>query len=130
MSTFIARFSGPSTTHRIKIKYCGLCESVCSHMDTLTIGRKNSPARFIILDTLLQWMSPEVFLLFLPSRSCLKHVLGTRLPRLRTLLLTMSVWHVSEQSSSCWIVYNFVRSILPILEMMPGITFYDFLIKW
>ena len=128
LATFIGRFSGPST-HRLKIKYCGLCESVCTRMDTLTIGRKNSPARFIVLDTLLQWMSPKVFFLFLPSRSCLTCFRYQGLARLRTLLLTISIWHVSEQSSSCWIVYNFVRSILPTLEMMPCITFYDFLIS-
>ena len=58
LATFIARFSGPSF-HRIKIKYCVLCESVCSRTDTLTI-RKDSPARYIILDILLQWMSPRV----------------------------------------------------------------------
>jgi hypothetical protein len=107
LATFIARFSGPST-HRIKIKYCGLCESVCSHMGILTI-RKNSPPCFIILDTLLQWMSPKVFFLFLLSRS--------RLTCFRYQGPMISIWHVSEQSSSCWIVYNFVRSILPILDM-------------
>ncbi|KAF8806096.1 hypothetical protein BYT27DRAFT_7141632 [Phlegmacium glaucopus] len=58
LATFIARFSGPST-HRIKTKYCVLCESVCSRTDTLTI-RKDSPTRYIILDILLQWMSPRV----------------------------------------------------------------------
>jgi len=58
LATFIARFSGPST-HRIKIKYCILCESVCSRMDNLTI-RKDSPARYIILDVLIQWMCTNV----------------------------------------------------------------------
>ena len=67
LATFIARFSGPST-HRIKIKYCSLCESVCSRIDTLTI-RRDSPARYIILDILLQWMSPRVRHSFFPSKS-------------------------------------------------------------
>lgn len=61
LAACIARFSGPSTD-RIKIKYCGLCESVCSRIDTLTL-RKDSSARYIILDILLQWMSPRVCLL-------------------------------------------------------------------
>ena len=67
LATFIARFSGPST-HRIKIKYCALCESACSRTDTLTI-RKDSAARYIILDNILQWMSSKVRFLCSPSRS-------------------------------------------------------------
>ena len=58
LATCITRISGPSTD-RIKIKYCGICESVCSRMDSLTL-RKESPARYIIIDILLQWMSPRV----------------------------------------------------------------------
>ena len=65
LATFLARFSGPAF-HRIKIKYCVLCESVCSRTDTLTI-RKDSPARYIILDILLLWMLPRVGFTFLPS---------------------------------------------------------------
>ena len=45
------------------------------------------------------------------------------------LFLTISTWHVFERSSSCWTVYNFVHTILPILEMMPFITFHDFSIN-
>ena len=63
LATCITRISSPSTD-RIKIKYCGICESVCSRMDSLTI-RKESPARYMILDILLQWMSESVcFLAF------------------------------------------------------------------
>jgi hypothetical protein len=58
LANCITRISGPST-ERIKIKYCGICESVCSRMDSLTL-RKESPARYIILDILLQWMSARV----------------------------------------------------------------------
>jgi hypothetical protein len=79
LATCIARFSGPSTD-RIKIKYCGLCESVCSRIDTLTL-RKDSPARYIILDILLQWMSPRVCLLSFCFSSLafpLKDTIGTR----------------------------------------------------
>jgi hypothetical protein len=65
LAIFLARFSGPAC-YRIKIKYCILCESVCSRTDTLTI-RKDSPARYIILDILLLWMSPRVRLPFMPS---------------------------------------------------------------
>ncbi|KAF8165773.1 hypothetical protein B0H34DRAFT_794124 [Crassisporium funariophilum] len=56
LANFIARFSGPSS-YRIKIKYCVLCESACSRTDTLTI-RKDSSARYGILDIILQWMTP------------------------------------------------------------------------
>jgi hypothetical protein len=66
LAIFLARFSGP-TSYRIKIKYCILCESVCSRMDTLTI-RKDSPARYIILDILLIWMSQKVRLPFIPFK--------------------------------------------------------------
>ena len=62
LAACITRISGPSTD-RIKIKYCGICESVCSRMDSLTL-RKESPARYIILDILLQWMSARVCFLF------------------------------------------------------------------
>ena len=69
LASFIARFSGPST-HRIKIKYCALCESVCGRSDTLAI-RRDAISRYTILEILLQWMSPTVYFLFLLSRSCL-----------------------------------------------------------
>ena len=62
LATCITRIYGPSTD-RIKIKYCGVCESVCSRMDSLTL-RKESPARNIVLDILLQWMSTRVSCLF------------------------------------------------------------------
>ena len=65
LAIFLARFSGPASYH-IKIRYCNLCESICNRTDTLTI-RKDSPARYIILDVLLQWMSPRVRLSFIPS---------------------------------------------------------------
>ena len=65
LAIFLARFSGPAS-YRMKIKYCILCECVCSRTDTLTI-RKDSPARYVILDILLLWMSPKVRLPFIPS---------------------------------------------------------------
>ena len=43
--------------------------------------------------------------------------------------LTISIWHVFERLSSCWTVCNFVHKILPILGMMPYITFHDFSIN-
>jgi hypothetical protein len=125
LAAFIARFSGPST-HRIKIKYCVLCESVCSRMDTMTI-RKDSPTRYIILDVLLQWMSPRVRFPFSPSILRLICCRSQGCPRI--LLLMISIWHVFERSSSYWIDCNSVHSILPILEMMPYIMFHDFSIN-
>jgi hypothetical protein len=125
LATFIAPFSGPSTL-RIKIKYCVLCESVCSRTDTLTIWKDN-PARYIILDILLQWMSQRVRFLFLPSRSRLTCYRYQRRPRMFSL--TISIWHVFERSSNCWIVCSYVHSILPIPEMMPYIMFHDFSIN-
>ena len=124
LATFIARFSGPSS-YRIQIKYCTLCESVCSRTDTLTI-RKDSRARCIILDILLQWMSPRVRFLFSTSRSRLTYY--RRQIRPQTLFLTILIWHVFELSSSCWIVYNFVL-ILPVLEMTPYIIYQEFSIN-
>jgi hypothetical protein len=63
LATCISRIPGPSSD-RIKIKYCGICESICSRIDSFTV-RKESPARFIVLDILLQWMSARVcFLAF------------------------------------------------------------------
>ncbi|KAF8883153.1 hypothetical protein CPB84DRAFT_1817082 [Gymnopilus junonius] len=56
LASMIARFSGASV-HRIKVKFCTLCESVCSRTDTLTL-RKDSPVRHEILNYVLQWMLP------------------------------------------------------------------------
>ena len=122
LATCITRISGPSTD-RIKIKYCGVCESVCSRMDSLTL-RKESPARYIILDILLQWMSPRVRFLFLPLKCRLRYNRYQRCPR-----ITILMWHVFERSSSCWIVCNFIHSMLPILETTSYITFLDFSIN-
>ena len=54
LAMFIRSFTGPSS-HRTKIKYCSLCETVCNRTDTLTI-RKDSNARHEILGTVLDWM--------------------------------------------------------------------------
>ena len=43
--------------------------------------------------------------------------------------MTIFIWRVFERSSSCWIVYNFVHSMLPILEMTSYIMFHDFSIN-
>ncbi|KDR84288.1 hypothetical protein GALMADRAFT_87191 [Galerina marginata CBS 339.88] len=56
LASFIAR-SSASSAHRIKIKFCVLCESVCNRTDTLTI-RKDSHLRHEILNHVLQWMVP------------------------------------------------------------------------
>jgi len=53
-----ARCSG-TTDQRIKMKYCTLCESICSRTDNLTL-RKDSPVRHEVLHYLYQWMSPSV----------------------------------------------------------------------
>lgn len=63
LATCITRISVDPSTDRIKIKYCGICESVCNRTDSLTL-RKESSARYIILDNLLQWMSARVCFLF------------------------------------------------------------------
>jgi hypothetical protein len=125
LAVHITRFSGPSTD-RIKIKYCGLCESF-SDRDTLTI-RKDTSGRYVVLDIILQWMSPRVcFLHFLSLKSsptCYRH---QGLPRI--LLLSILIWHVFEQLSSFWIVCNFVGSILLTLEMTGCIIFCGFSIN-
>ncbi|TFK62722.1 hypothetical protein BDN72DRAFT_964371 [Pluteus cervinus] len=54
LATFIARFSGVAS-HRVKIKFCTMCDSVCGRTDTLTL-RKDSGARHNILDIVLDWM--------------------------------------------------------------------------
>lgn len=56
LANFIDRFGGASS-HRIKTKYCSLCETVCARSDTLSI-RKDSPARYELLNYILAWMSP------------------------------------------------------------------------
>ena len=126
LAIFLARFSGPASYH-IKIKYCNLCETICSRTDTLTI-RKDSPARYIILDVLLQWMSPKVRLPLIPSEIP-PNMLYRHRRHLAQILLTLSIWHVFERVSSCWTVCNFVHTIIPILEMMPYIMFHDFSIN-
>ena len=122
LATCITRISDPSTD-RIKIKYCGICESVCSRMDSFTL-RKESPARYIIIDILLQWMSARVCFPIFTFEIPLTYNRRQGRPR-----ITILIWHVFERSSSCWIVCNFVHSILPILEMMSYITFHDFSIN-
>ena len=62
LATFINRISGPHTD-RIKIKYCGIIESFCSRMDSMSL-RRESPCRYVVLDILLQWMSARVCFLF------------------------------------------------------------------
>ncbi|PPQ78909.1 hypothetical protein CVT25_002369 [Psilocybe cyanescens] len=59
---FTCRSSGPSA-HRLKIKFCALCESLCSRADNLTL-RKDSSVRHDILDQLLGvWMvSPKAMM--------------------------------------------------------------------
>ncbi|KAF9480190.1 hypothetical protein BDN70DRAFT_931958 [Pholiota conissans] len=56
LCSIINRFSGTPSANRLKIKYCNLCEVVCSRGDTLTI-RKDSPVRHQILERILIWMS-------------------------------------------------------------------------
>lgn len=52
---FTSRSSGPSA-HRLRLKFCGLCESLCSRTDNLTL-RKDSSIRHHILDQVLGvWM--------------------------------------------------------------------------
>jgi hypothetical protein len=121
LASFIARISGPPTD-RIKIKYCGIIEGLCSRMDSMAL-RREAPVRYIVVDTLLQWMSTKVCFLFYLLKSCLTYNRYQGRPRISIL-----IWHVFERWSSCWIVCNFVQSMLPILET-TYITFHDFLIN-
>ncbi|KAA1466679.1 hypothetical protein DENSPDRAFT_831556 [Dentipellis sp. KUC8613] len=54
LATFIARFNDPAC-HRIKIKFCNLCDSAFSRNDTLAL-RKDNTVRQRILDTVLEWI--------------------------------------------------------------------------
>ncbi|KAJ6515229.1 hypothetical protein C8R45DRAFT_1049017 [Mycena sanguinolenta] len=51
---FIARFD-PHAASRLRLKFLGLCDSVCDRPDTLTLRRDN-PARQKILDIVMEWM--------------------------------------------------------------------------
>ena len=54
----VARFNEAST-HRIKIKYCGLCDSVCDRTDTLSF-RKDTGDRHNILDIIMEWIQDPI----------------------------------------------------------------------
>ncbi|PPR04649.1 hypothetical protein CVT24_011867 [Panaeolus cyanescens] len=68
LASFIGGCEGPSL-HRIRIKFCVLCEAVCSRQDNLNI-RRDSSARHEILDYVLQWMTlPSMNGDYVPSQS-------------------------------------------------------------
>ncbi|KAF9226729.1 hypothetical protein BS17DRAFT_500836 [Gyrodon lividus] len=50
---FISRFTDP-TSHRIRIKFCSLVDSICQRTDTLTL-RKDDLSRNRILDIIMEW---------------------------------------------------------------------------
>ena len=56
LAEFIARYDEPAS-HRIKIKFCQLCKSICERTDILTM-RKDNVLRHDILDIVLEWLQP------------------------------------------------------------------------
>ncbi|TFY83118.1 hypothetical protein EWM64_g893 [Hericium alpestre] len=54
LAAFIARFNDPAV-HRIKIKFCVLCDSAFSRGDTIAL-RKDNSVRQRVLDTVLEWI--------------------------------------------------------------------------
>lgn len=61
----IARCFGASG-HRLRIKYCNLCESIGCRSDNISL-RIDSATRHEILDFILQWLAPLKVCLFLLS---------------------------------------------------------------
>ncbi|KAJ2930404.1 hypothetical protein H1R20_g6694, partial [Candolleomyces eurysporus] len=57
LAEFIARYDEPAS-HRIKIKFCQLCKSICERTDILTM-RKDNALRHDILDIVLEWLQPS-----------------------------------------------------------------------
>ncbi|TFK24729.1 hypothetical protein FA15DRAFT_406917 [Coprinopsis marcescibilis] len=56
IAEFINRYDEPAS-HRIKIKFCLLCKSICDRSEILTI-RKDNQIRNTILDIVLEWLLP------------------------------------------------------------------------
>jgi hypothetical protein len=54
LASFITRFNGPAC-HRIKTKFCVLCDNVCEKTVSLTL-RKDGGGRNDILDILMEWI--------------------------------------------------------------------------
>ncbi|KAG2060194.1 hypothetical protein BDR06DRAFT_948277 [Suillus hirtellus] len=50
---FISRFNDP-VSHRIRVKFCALCDSICHRTDTLTL-RKDDLSRNRIIDIVMDW---------------------------------------------------------------------------
>ncbi|KAI6130277.1 hypothetical protein EDD16DRAFT_1541379 [Pisolithus croceorrhizus] len=53
LAEFISRFNDLGA-YRMRVKFCGLCESVCERNDTLTL-RKDDMSRNRIVDILMEW---------------------------------------------------------------------------
>jgi len=56
LASSIARYNEPAS-HRLKIKFCGLCTTICDRTDILTM-RKEGGTRSEILDIVLEWIQP------------------------------------------------------------------------
>lgn len=46
-------------TFRLRLKFCGLCDSICTRTDTFIL-RKESPARQNIVELLMEWIEGTV----------------------------------------------------------------------
>lgn len=66
LATFIARFHD-TTSYRLRLKYCALCDTVCDKNDLMTI-RKDSEARQNIADVVIDWIQDPVTVLLTPLR--------------------------------------------------------------
>ncbi|KAL4081516.1 hypothetical protein V8B97DRAFT_1923406 [Scleroderma yunnanense] len=53
LAGFISCFN-ETTASRIRMKFCGLCDSVCERSDTLSL-RKDDISRNLVLDTIMSW---------------------------------------------------------------------------
>ncbi|KAF7975643.1 hypothetical protein HWV62_9093 [Athelia sp. TMB] len=54
LTGFIARYNNP-VSHRIRIKLCALCDSICERTDTLIL-RSDTTARQEIVDMIMDWI--------------------------------------------------------------------------
>lgn len=57
IAEIIDKYNQPAA-YRIKIKFCGLCKSICDRPEILTL-RKDDAARNHILDLVMKWLLPS-----------------------------------------------------------------------
>lgn len=70
LTSMISHCVGPQT-FRLRLKFCSLCDTICSRIDTFIL-RKEGPARANIIDLLMDWIEGNIQVCILAGFSDLK----------------------------------------------------------